>query len=54
MDSSVEVEKFMSLVGVPESPSKIGSMGKVEGISNGIYDLEFSGILGLVKDGMWV
>ena len=54
VDSFVEVEKFMSLAGVPESSSKTGSKDKVEGISNGISYLKSSGSLGSVKDGMWV
>ena len=54
VDSSVEVEKFVSLVGVLESSSKIGSVDEVEGISNGISDLKSFGSLGSVKDGVWV
>ena len=45
VDSSVEVEKFMSLAGVLESSSKTGSVDEVEGLSNGISDLKSSGSL---------
>ena len=54
VDSYVEVEKFVSLAGVLESSSKIGSVDEVEGLSNGISDLKSSRSLGSVKDGLWV
>ena len=42
VDSSVEVEKFMSLAGVLESSSKTGSVDEVEGLSDGISVLKSS------------